>query len=116
MINIRHFDPNLLSLDKISFKSIDAVIYNIKYITLRSPNHVNIDNENPPCLISNNADGYSEESNGNKYLAFASRDKNLLLQIKKKEVLRKYRELWDEIKDQIKTINGGEPIEYKKIL
>ena len=86
MINIRHFDPNLLSLDKISFKSIDAVIYNIKYITLRSPNHVNIDNENPPCLISNNADGYIEESNGNKYLAFASRDKNLLLQIKRKSI------------------------------
>ena len=29
-INIKNFDPNLLSVDKISFKNTDAVIYNIK--------------------------------------------------------------------------------------
>ena len=29
-------------------------------------------------------------------------------------MLEKYTELWDEIKNQIETINGGEPIEYKK--
>ena len=28
-INIKNFDPNLLSIDKISFKSTDAVIYHI---------------------------------------------------------------------------------------
>ena len=33
---------------------------------------------------------------------------------KNKPVLKKYKELWDEIKNQGKTINGGEPIEYKK--
>ena len=27
MINIKNLDPNLLSIDKISFKSIDAVSY-----------------------------------------------------------------------------------------
>ena len=27
---------------------------------------------------------------------------------------KKYTELWNEIKNQIKTTNGGEPIEYKK--
>ena len=27
MINIKHFDPSLLDIDKISFKSTDAVIY-----------------------------------------------------------------------------------------
>ena len=31
MINIK----NLLNIDKISFKSTDAVIYNIKYITMK---------------------------------------------------------------------------------
>ena len=35
MINIKNFDPNLLNIDKISFKSTDAVIYNIKYITMK---------------------------------------------------------------------------------
>ena len=28
--------------------------------------------------------------------------------------MTKYKELWDEIKNQIKTTNGGEQIEYKK--
>ena len=46
-----------------------------------------------------------EESRGDKYLILASTDKN-------KEVLKKYTELWDEIKNQIETINGGKPIEY----
>ena len=35
MINIKNVDPNLLSVDKVSFKSTDAVIYNIKYITMK---------------------------------------------------------------------------------
>ena len=37
----------------------------------------------------------------------ASTDKN-------KEVLKKYTELWNEIKNQIETINCGDPIKYKK--
>ena len=35
MINIKNFDPNLWSIDKISFKSTDAVIYYIEYITMK---------------------------------------------------------------------------------
>ena len=45
-------------MDKISFKSIDAVIYNIKYITVKNIDHVDIDSENPFYLIFNNVDGY----------------------------------------------------------
>ena len=48
-----------------------------------------------------------KQKNGNKYLIFASTDKN-------KEVLTKYTELWDGIKNQVKTINGGKPGEYRK--
>ena len=40
MINIKNFDPNLLNIEKISFKSSDTVIYNIRY------------------RIFNNVDGY----------------------------------------------------------
>ena len=40
-------------------------------------------------------------------MIFASTDKN-------KEVLKKYTELWDEIKSQIKTISGSKPIKYGK--
>ena len=43
------------------------------------------------------------KKNGSKYLVFDSIDKN-------KEVLRKYKELWDEIR----KINGGEKSEYAK--
>ena len=32
MINIKNFDPSLLSIDQISFKSTDSVIYDIDYI------------------------------------------------------------------------------------
>ena len=76
MFNIKNFDPKL-SIDKISFKSIDAVTYHINYITMESLDHVNIDSANPLYLIFNNVDGYiTEENNGDKYLIFASTDKN----------------------------------------
>ena len=67
---------NLLSIDKISFKSIDAVTYHIKYITMKSLDHINIDSENSLYLVFNNVDGYTEKNNGNKYLIFASTEKN----------------------------------------
>ena len=67
----------MLSVDKISFKSIDAVIYNIRYITMRSLEHVNIDSENSFYIIVNNVDEYIiKESNGDKYLIITSSDKN----------------------------------------
>ena len=40
-------------------------------------------------------------------MIFASTNKN-------KEVLKMYTRLWDEIKNQFKTTNGGEQIEYRK--
>ena len=48
-----------------------------------------------------------EENNGNKYLVFTSTDEN-------EEVLKKYKELWDEIKNEIGTINGGKAGKYGK--
>ena len=66
-----------------------------------------LDNANSLYLIFNNVDVYIEENNENKYLIFASTDKN-------KEVLENYTELWDEIKDQIETISDVKPIKYEK--
>ena len=40
-------------------------------------------------------------SNGKKYLVFDSTDEN-------KEVLKKYAELWNGIKNEIEAINGGD--------
>ena len=75
MINNKNFDPNLLSIDKTSFKGIDAVTYHSKYITMKSLDHVHIDSKNYFYLIFNNEDGYIiEESNEDKHFIFASTD------------------------------------------
>ena len=76
IINIKNFDPNLLSIDKTSFKCIYVVTYHIKSITMKSLDHVNIDSENSLYLVFNNVNGYTEESNEDKYLIFASTNKN----------------------------------------
>ena len=52
-------------------------------------------------------EGYIEENNGNKYLTFASTEKN-------KKVLEKYRNLWDKIKYHIQTINSDKSGKYEK--
>ena len=52
-------------------------------------------------------DGHIEENNGNKYLTFASTDKN-------KKVSEKDTKLWDKIKNHIQTINVDKSGEYEK--
>ena len=107
IINIQNFDPNLLRIDKISFKTINAVFYCIKYITMKSLNDVNFDCKNSRYLVFNGVGGYIGKIKEDNYQISASTDKN-------KEVLEKYTELSDQIKTQIETINGSKPIEYKK--
>ena len=106
MINIKNFDPSLIKIDKKSYKNI--VIYYIRYITIKGiSEYENINSINPLYLIVGDVDGYIEENNGNKYLTFASTDKN-------KKVLEKYAKLWNEIKYYIQTINAGKSGEYDK--
>ena len=106
IINIKNSESNLLKTEKKSHKNID--IYYIGYITIKNiSDYENIHSINPLYLIISEADGYIKEKNGNKYLIFASIDKN-------KEVLKKYTELWDKIKYLIKTIGEYEK-EYMKI-
>ena len=74
--------------------------------------YVKINSVNPLYLIIDKTDGYIEESNGNKYLILASTNKN-------KQVLIKYTELWDKIKNliecnSIKKINCDNTGEYEK--
>ena len=54
-------------------------------------------------LIIGEVEGYVEERNGSKCLVFNYTDEN-------KEVLEKYTELWDEIKNKIETINSGKEV------
>ena len=68
----------------------------------------NIYSVNPLSLLVNHSSGYIEEKNGNIYLIFDySVNEN-------KEVLKKYANVWDGIKNKIKTINGGEKNDYEK--
>ena len=97
MINIKNFQSNLLKIDKKSYKNID--IYYIGYITVKDSDYVKINSVNPLYLIINEVDRYIEEISRNKYLTLVSTDKN-------KEVLTKYTELWDEIRNSIENINN----------
>ena len=58
-------------------------------------------------LIIGKVDGYIKENNRNKYLVFDSTDEN-------KKIFKKYRELWDGIKNEIETINDGKKAKYSK--
>ena len=65
------------------------------------------DSVNPLYFIIDEMIGHFEEKNENKYLVLDEIDEN-------KEVLNKYEEVWEGIKKEIETINGGEKIEYGK--
>ena len=67
----------------------------------------NINSVNPLCLMINEMIGHFEETNENKCLVLDEIDEN-------KEVLNKFKEVWEGIKKEIEKINGGEKIEYGK--
>ena len=66
IINLKHFDSDLLKIDKKHNEKIN--IYYIGYITIDDCE--NIYRVNPLYLLVNHASGYIEEKNGNKYLIF----------------------------------------------
>ena len=106
IIHLKDFGPNLLKIDNRSYINID--IYYIGYITIKKiDDFESIYSMNPLYLRIDRASGYIEEKNKNKYLIFDSVDEN-------KEVLKKYGDVWDGIKNNIKAINGGEENNYKK--
>ena len=104
IIDLKNFEPNLLKIDKKSYKNID--IYYIGYIAIKKIDDYE-SSVNPLYLRINHASGYIEEKNGNEYLIFDSVDEN-------KEVLKKYAHVWDGIKNKIKAINDGEENNYEK--
>ena len=102
--NLKDFDPSLLKLDKKeSLLNID--IYYIGYVT-KKPEY-NINSANPLYLLIKKLDGFVEEKEGSKYLNIALTDNN-------KDVLMRYTEVWEGIKDQIEKINNGSVGEYGK--
>ena len=105
MINIKDFDARLLKIDKKSYKNIG--IYNIGYITIKKiDDYENIYSVNPLYLTITHASGYIEEKGVNKYLVFDSTDEN-------KELLKKYSDVWNGIKNKIKEVDDSE-CDYEK--
>ena len=105
-INLKDFDARLLEVDKKDYKEID--IYYIGYVTVKKiVNCNNINSVNPLYLMINKMIGHFEEKNENKYLVLDDVDEN-------KEVSKKYEEVWEGVKKEIETINGGEKVQYGK--
>ena len=104
MINIENFNPELRKIDKKSNKNIG--IYYVGHITIKDCIYVNVDSVNPLYIIIDEVDGSIEEINRNKYLTFATTDKN-------EKVLEKYTELWNKTKVLFKKIND-KPGKYEK--
>ena len=105
-IDLENFKSNLLKIDKKCYKDIG--IYNIGYITIKKIDDCkNIYSVNPLYLRINHASGYIEEKGVNKYLIFDSTDEN-------KELLKKYNDVFNGIRDKIKEINSDSVI-IKKI-
>ena len=98
IIDLEHFNSDMLKIDRKSYKNID--IYNIGYVTIKKIGDCkDINSVNPFYLRITNADGYIEEENENKYLVFDSTDNN-------KELLKKCNNSFNGFMNEIKKIDG----------
>ena len=105
--DLENFDARLLKIDKKSFKDIN--IYYIGYITKKKVDDCqNINSVNPLYLMIDKMIGHFEEKSWNKYLVLDDVNEN-------KEVSKKYEEVWEGVKKEIETINGGEKLNMRKI-
>ena len=59
---------NKIKKDEKTYKII--LIYYIGYVTVKDLRYIKNDCVNTLCVIINKINGYTEESNGNKYLEF----------------------------------------------
>ena len=95
---ILQFLIQVLCIDKLSFKSTDIIIYNIRYITMKSLDHVNTDSANPLNLfLIMFMVTFKKLMEINTWI--------LLLQTKTESIRKSF---------QIETINGGQQIKFKK--
>ena len=96
----------MLKIDKKSYKNIG--IYNIGYIAIKKIDDCErIYSVNPLYLRVDHTNGYIEEKGVNKYLVFDSTNEN-------KELLKKYNNVFNGIRDKIKEVCCDE-CDYEKI-
>ena len=97
LINIVNFETSNLKLDKKTSVGLD--IYYIGYVVKKPEWSVN--SVNPFYLMINRIDGFIEDKNGVKHLNIGDTGKN-------SEILKKYEQVFDEIKYHIKKINNND--------
>ena len=106
IISLKSFESKLL---KNGIYKNKINIYNIEYIKIKKiDNWEKIYCVNPLYLLINHASGYIEEDNENKYLIFDCTDEN-------KELLRKYNNFWNGIKNKIEEVSSGK-CDYEKAI
>ena len=107
IIDLKNFESNLLKIDEKHYKEIN--IYYIGYIKIKKISDCeNVNSVNPLSLFVNHASGYTEVKNRNKCLIF---DDSVA---ENKELLEKYADVWDGIKNEIKAKNCGQENDYGK--
>ena len=90
----------MLKFDIKSYKNIG--IYNVGYITIKKiDDSNNIHSVNPFYLHIDQTSGYIEGKDVNTYLVFHPTDENY-------ELLKKYNDVFNGIRDKIKEISSGE--------
>ena len=89
------------------YKLTEISIYNTGYITIKKIDDCEtIYSVNTLYLLVNHANEYTEEKGVNEYLIFDSTDEN-------KELLKKYNDVFNGIRNKIKKISGDE-CDYEK--
>ena len=102
IIDIETFDSNMFKLDKKSYKNLD-----IGYVAIKKIGYgYDMNSVNPLYLRINNVNGYIEEINEDKYLAFDDTFEN-------KKLLERYDDVFNGIMDKIKKIDD-DWLEYAK--
>ena len=92
---MKNFDPSNIKIDEKSLKNI--FICSIGYVTIKDVKYVKINSVNLLCLIFSKVNGYFEEINKNKYLILVPTNES-------KEIIKRYEELWNKIRDLIRSI------------
>ena len=99
IIDIKVFDSSMLKLNKKSYKDLD--IYNIGYVAIKKIGYgYDINSVNPLYLRIDNASGYIEEMNKDKYLIFDVTYEN-------KELLERYGDVFNGIMGKIREIDDA---------
>ena len=106
-IDLKDFDERLLKVDKKDYKQID--IYYIGYVTVtKIDNCKNINSVNPLYLMIDEMIGHFEEKNEKKYLVLDDVNENI-------EISKKYKEVWEGVKKEIKQLMVAKKLNMGKI-